>query len=250
MGDILPTPFSGHGRAMPGVEINANILDALLNDIKITAIDKNIKTILITLLTLIPLLTFQILKPRAALLSLAFIMMGTVAFSGVLLWLFHLWLSPAVAILFQLISYPLWSWRKLEHAIRHLNEELNGLNQQRKNLSIHRHTNISRSINFIRLFIPINGWVLVDEEGRNIKWHGSTPKKDKGGNNKAGWNMHKYSAWANIRYNNSSCRLGLSFQIDVMITADEQRLLDQLLLNLQENTSQRYDWTVFMPNYF
>lgn len=246
MGDILPTPFSGHSRAMPGVEINANILDALMNNIEITAIGKNIKTLFITLLALAPLVAFQYLKPRTALLSLMFIMLSTVALSGLLLWVFHLWLSPAIAILFQLITYPLWSWRKLEHAIRHLNQELNGLNQQRKNLSIHRHTSISRSISFIRLFIPINGWVLVDEAGRNIKWHGSAPKKDKGDSNRTGWNMHKYSAWANLRYNNNRCRLGLSFQVDTMITADEQRLLDQLLLNLQESEKDNTPTTDFL----
>ncbi len=235
MGDILPTPFSGHSRAMSGIEINANIIDAMLQGVELRSIDKTGILLITVLLVLAPLFAFQYLKPRISLLVLLIIITGTVALSGIFLWLFHLWFSPAVAILFQVISYPLWSWRRLELAVRHLNHELDGLNRQRKKLSIQRRTSISRSIQFIRFLLPVNGWVLLNENGIAIRGDGKTPAKDKGIKDRSGWDINPYSAWATIRVNHTQCRLGLSFKPDSLISSQEKLLLDQLLLNLQES---------------
>ncbi|HHO58843.1 MAG TPA: CHASE2 domain-containing protein [Thiotrichales bacterium] len=239
MGDVLPTPFSGHSRAMPGIEINANILDALLQGIHLRAVDKPVKLLITLLLVLLPLISFQFLKPRSALLALLLIIVSTIGATGLLLWFFQLWLSPATAILFQLSSYPLWSWRRLEHAIRHLNHELDDLNRQRKKISIHRRTDIRRGINFMRALIPINGWALVSESDAVIMRDGHTPAKDRGLHNRAGWHLDSYSAWASIVYHKQHCRLGLSFELDSVISQEERQLLDQLLASLQDSEEDR-----------
>jgi CHASE2 domain-containing sensor protein len=62
LGDALPTPLSGFSHSMPGVEINANILDALRNGLTITPLDTAWRMALSGLLAVLPLLLF----PRRA----------------------------------------------------------------------------------------------------------------------------------------------------------------------------------------
>ena len=240
LGDVLPTPFSGHSRAMSGVEINANILDALLNHIRLTKVNRSVAVSLSVFLTLLPLVIFQFLKPRSALVALLLILVATTTLSGILLWLFHLWYSPAVALLFQLISYPLWSWRRLEHAVAHLNHELNNLNQQRKKLSIHRHSDIHQSIAFISTLIAINGWILLDENNHTVDKNGQQPLRPDNIKNKNNWFYTANTAWVNLPCKHAPCRLGIAFNTDTVISDDDKRLLNQLLWNLQENEIDRY----------
>ena len=238
MGDILPTPFSGHSRAMSGVEINANIIDAILNGIELKSIDNRMRLLLTVFLVIAPLFAFQYLKPRTALLTLVLIIFSTLGLSAILLWLQHIWFSPAVAVLFQVISYPLWSWRKLELAVRHLNHELDGLHNQRKKLGIHHHSSLHRSVQFMCSLLPIDGWVLINDEGKTIMSSGKAPAKDKNLQSRSGWNISQYCAWATVTYHHRRCRLGLSFELDSIISEQEIQLLNQLLYNLQENEQQ------------
>ena len=124
MSDNLPTPVSGLNRPMSGVEINANIYDALRNHLAIDLLPNWVNS-LISVISL-ALLMFALLRLPARhglwLSGLAFI--GSIAIATLLLRVFHVWFGPSALLLGVITAYPLWSWRRLEITQRYLDAEL------------------------------------------------------------------------------------------------------------------------------
>ena len=58
MGDAMPTPLSGNGGSMPGVEIIANIIDAIRNDLRITELEKPWLILITAILVALPVLIY------------------------------------------------------------------------------------------------------------------------------------------------------------------------------------------------
>lgn len=229
MGDALPTPLSGNGGIMPGVEIVANVIDALRNNLRISDLEPPWLLAITALLVALPVLIYPYLNPGGTLLALFSIVLGTLALVALLLWLFGIWVPVSTILLFQIVSYPLWSWRRLVLAMRHLNAELNQLSARQKALTMHRQRNIADEISFISLFIPIKGWVLQDENGHNLMQQGSVPVCNLSQLKAEGWSVDGYRYWVQTRYHNKPCRLGLSMGMDALITDDEMRLLNSLI---------------------
>ncbi len=229
MGDSMPTPLSGNGGSMPGVEIIANIIDAIRNDLRITELEKPWLILITALLVALPVLIYPYLNPASTLLVLSSIVAGTLVAIALLLWLFGIWVPVSTILLFQFLSYPLWSWRRLVLAMRHINAELNKLSAMQKALSMHRDRNIADEIRFITDFVPIKGWVLQDENGQKLIEEGTAPVYNLGKLSPQGWSVDGYRYWAHARYHNKPCRLGLSMGMDAVITADEMRLLNGLI---------------------
>jgi len=127
LGDVFPTPVSRDGRAMSGVEILANTLQALLDGTGIVTVPKPVGwlgTILPVLLAALAALRFS---PRNALLATVAIVAAVVGTSLCLPGSMHLWFAPSGAVLGCMMVYPLWSWRRQEAALRFLSEELGRL---------------------------------------------------------------------------------------------------------------------------
>ena len=123
MDDALPTPVSGMARLMPGVEFNANVLDALRSDSMIRPLSAGWSLLLTGLAVLLSLALYAAFPPRWTL-PLAGLALGlTFAGSLVLMHGARLWFAPATALLVQLLSYPLWSWERLLQMIRSLFEK-------------------------------------------------------------------------------------------------------------------------------
>ena len=123
LGDAYPTPFSGGSRAMPGIEIHANVLDALLGrrTIERAAPWRNaLASVVIVFLALAGLLK---LTPRRGLTMVAATMATVLAGAWALLAYAHTWFAPSACLLGLMLSYPLWSWRRLEATMRFLGDE-------------------------------------------------------------------------------------------------------------------------------
>lgn len=129
MGDMVPTPTSGHARLMPGVEIHATLFQALRHGDRIAMLERNtlsaLAVIIIVLLSLILLRS----SPRVALLATFAFMLVVLTGAIALLALGSLWLPPAGAMLAGILVYPLWSWRRLESAQNYLDAELRALQE-------------------------------------------------------------------------------------------------------------------------
>lgn len=123
MDDALPTPVSGLSRPMSGVEFNANILDALRNDLTLRPLDHVWVLILTEALVLLSLSLYALLPLRWTLPLVGLTLLLTLLTSFGLLYGTHRWFPPAVTLLVQALSYPLWSWDRLRQAIRALFEK-------------------------------------------------------------------------------------------------------------------------------
>ncbi|KKC25764.1 CHASE2 domain-containing protein [Sphingomonas sp. SRS2] len=124
MGDSYPTPTSGTTSQMAGVEIQANLLDALLRGDAITpAAEGWVLAGALAPLWLL-LIGFLRLSPRGTAnlaLALAFLILAT---SFGLIRFAHVWLPPAGALIGMLFVYPLWGWRRLQAISSYMTDEL------------------------------------------------------------------------------------------------------------------------------
>jgi len=165
LGDALPTPLSGFSHSMSGVEINANVLDALRRGLTITPLDTSWRMALSGLLAVLPLLLFPRRAPRTNLLITALLLSLCIAVSAVLLVLFQYWFPPTAALLAVALSYPLWSWRRLELAMRYLSQELDQLNTRQSKLPTGPPESLADAIDFTRRLLPVDAWSLQDAKG-------------------------------------------------------------------------------------
>lgn len=124
MMDSYPTPVSGFGRSMPGVEVSANALAGLRGEGFITIAPLAAQALLSTLLVLMLLGAYLRLSPKRALLFTALAIPGVLAAAIAIVYLFAWWFAPSAAIFGLLLCYPVWSWRRLEAAQRYMDEEL------------------------------------------------------------------------------------------------------------------------------
>ncbi len=122
--DAYPTPVSGEVRAMPGVEVSANVLAGLLDGRFVRIVPDWVVAPGSALASLLLLVAFLRLSARHALLATAgaagaFVagVLGLAALGG---W----WFAPSAALAGLLACYPLWSWRRLEATQRFIDAEL------------------------------------------------------------------------------------------------------------------------------
>lgn len=129
--DRLPSPVSGDRNPMSGVEFNANLLNAFLNDRLILAAPFGWVVGLGLACVALPALLLPRLQPKAmvgaALLS-ALVPIALMAL-GHLFWRVHLPLAAAAVA--ALLAYPYWSWRRHEIAWHFVAEEMSRVSVQR-----------------------------------------------------------------------------------------------------------------------
>ena len=123
IGDAYPTPRSGQSVAMPGVEITANVLQA----VRAGKIIRKVPMPMTVALSLAPLLLVALgllrYSPRQSLILAASMTIVTAAASVIALRLTGWWWPPTAALAVLVIIYPLWSWHRLEETQTYLEEE-------------------------------------------------------------------------------------------------------------------------------
>ncbi len=134
LGDALPTPVSGHRRLMAGVEINANQLDAMLQGISLHPVGALLRWLLTAVLAALPLLLFPYRSARGNLLIAAMLLLVCLLFCVLLARLANVWYAPSAAMLAIMLSYPLWSWRRMEYFMRYLGSHLDRLREEHLHL--------------------------------------------------------------------------------------------------------------------
>lgn len=124
MNDLLSTPVSGLSQPMAGVEFHANVLDSMRNNRLIDTLPTVSSLIVLIALALLPLIWMPRLSALKGLISTLVYFVFVSMLAAVLPKIFSIWIPPSAALLPILISYPIWSWRKLEAAQRYLDQEL------------------------------------------------------------------------------------------------------------------------------
>lgn len=130
MTDSYPTPVSGNTGAMPGIEIHAQILSNLIQGKSIHMATQLEAAIFSAIPVFMAMLGYLLLSPRRALFGAGIWLLITALTSYIGLRFMDIWLPPSVAIIVIVVSYPLWSWRRLEAAINYLGQEFTRLDRE------------------------------------------------------------------------------------------------------------------------
>lgn len=123
LGETFQTPVSPMGEGMSGVEVIAQFLDALRQGVRIRSLPALANASVSALLVLGLLWSFRRATPRRALLNSLSMAVGAVLVAWALM-AGGLWWPPFGLVLGALLSYPVWSWRRLEATARELEAEL------------------------------------------------------------------------------------------------------------------------------
>lgn len=124
LSDEYPTPRSGASRAMPGIEICANLLQALRTRTWIRETPRALVAATAPLPLVLACLLFLWRTPRQSLFWLVGIGIGVLLACFVALRLAHWWWPPAATLASLLVIYPLWSWWRLNATQRYVEAEL------------------------------------------------------------------------------------------------------------------------------
>lgn len=123
LGDAYPTPVSGRSRAMPGIEIHANVLDTLVGGRAIVRAAPWANALASTAIVLLALLALLKLTPRRGLAVMAGLIGAVLTAAWALQAFAGVWFAPGACLLGLILGYPLWSWRRLEATLRFLGDE-------------------------------------------------------------------------------------------------------------------------------
>ena len=131
IGDAYPTPRSGHGRAMSGVEVTANVLEGLRSGTLIRRAPLPATLALALAPILVVFLGFLRLTARQSLVLVVALWLGTLTVSVLALRLAGWWVPPAATLAALSVIYPLWSWRRLEATQSFLDDEFTRFTSER-----------------------------------------------------------------------------------------------------------------------
>lgn len=124
LGDRYATPAAPHGELSPGVEIQAALLQTLLEGGGPRALPPS----WVLVLSLLPLALlvggFLFLRPLANMMLGAGLIVLTLAASLIAFLSAGLWFPPAAAVAGLALAYPFWSWRRLAAASAYMQSEV------------------------------------------------------------------------------------------------------------------------------
>ena len=124
LGDRYATPAAPQGELSPGVEIQAALLQTLLEG----GGPRPLSPLWVLALSLLPLALlvggFLILRPFVNMVLGAGLILATLAASLIAFLALGLWLPPAAAITGLAFAYPFWSWRRLAVASAYMQSEV------------------------------------------------------------------------------------------------------------------------------
>ena len=130
LGDVFPSPVSHHVSGISGVEVIANLLQAARQHSILTSAAAWQTALASALPVLLLCLALPRLSPRQAILC-SVALLGVVLMGAALILYWHdLWIPPAAALLGIAVSYPIWSWRSQEAALRYMNREMKRLRKE------------------------------------------------------------------------------------------------------------------------
>lgn len=125
LGDYVPTPMG----YMSGVEFNVNVYESIKQNVNVSSVPGEYLKWMHALVFIFSALLLVRLPPRSFLLGS--IALGVIASIGsaAAFFAFDVWISITPFLIGLLVFYPLWSWRRIEIALRFLLDELSELNK-------------------------------------------------------------------------------------------------------------------------
>ncbi len=230
LGDVLPTPLSGRGQPMAGIEINANILQSLRNGEAVKPLARHWQLLLTGLLVALPLLLYSRLPPRLVPLLALGLILSLLLLSLMVLQFGGIWFAPSAALLGLVLSYPLWSWRRLEQMVLHLDQELQRLSQGPQLLPAPNDLkDLQQGLESIAATLPLQGWCVDDALGARLAQAGRQPDPSDDLLQASCWSRLGRSLWTLLPRGTQYWRLGLCWPPGELPRGRGQALLDDFV---------------------
>ncbi|RKZ67713.1 MAG: hypothetical protein DRQ48_09430, partial [Gammaproteobacteria bacterium] len=234
IGKSYPTPNNGFFNPMPLVEINANILDSILNNIFIQPATHSWNLAFSGIFALLPFFIYPFFTPRGNVVTTLILIAITLAISLILILYFHLWLPPTAALLAVVLSFLLWSSRRLANAVHSLNTELTELNIKKADFETAIFSRLDSVFSFLKNIMPIAGWQILDGDGRFIAGEGNPPELSNKQFIRNRWSDDGIDYWTSLTINQAENRIGLRWSNSRGPSAAEKDYLDRLLNQLSD----------------
>lgn len=127
LGDVYPSPVSHSTSGISGVEIIANLLQAARQNTVLLAAQPWQTALASAIPVLLLCLALPRLSPRQAIVWSVALLGAIMIGAAIILYGLNLWIPPAAALLGVAASYPIWSWRSQEAALRYMSKEMKRL---------------------------------------------------------------------------------------------------------------------------
>ncbi len=239
LGDALPTPVSAEAHSMSGVEINANILNALIKNVDIRKISVSAQMTIASILILLMAFFFTQLSPRWNLIITLTMIILSLLLSVLLLKYFYLWYAPSAILLAMIVAYPLWSWRRLENAMRFLDQELAVLHTEEQSAPKSQALELRSVMEYFNKLLPISGWAIFGKNGQicySDKDYPSRVPDIKVPDSQ--WLNYKDDYWLDMSHDTGPGLVAIRWTHDKAPTQQERALLDDLLERHKSHINQ------------
>ncbi|GAA6166382.1 CHASE2 domain-containing protein [Sessilibacter corallicola] len=158
MGDLIATPFG----TMDGVEFNANIYKSLLHKTTIIPVDVHLHWIFSCIIVFVLILSGAYATPRQYFILTSVYVLSITLLSAIFILYARLWFAPLAVIIPLLLFYPIWSWRRLEQAIRFLRRELYRAQQEAESSNQQIDTKLAERLTFVAKIVGLSQWQISD----------------------------------------------------------------------------------------
>lgn len=128
--DRLPSPLSGERHPMSGIELNANLLNAILQDGLLSRAGPASILVAALLCVLLPALWLPRLQPKTMLLAAAVTAMIPILVMVLAQVLIRVHVPIMAASVAALLAYPYWSWRRHEIAWAFVAQEMSRVSDE------------------------------------------------------------------------------------------------------------------------
>ncbi|MEW8047437.1 MAG: ATP-binding protein, partial [Candidatus Thiodiazotropha sp.] len=243
IGDALPTPVSGYGVPMPGVEIIANVLQSLRQEEAITPVPYLPHLLGSALVVVLPFVLYPYFPTRAAPLVSLVLLVGFFLFTIALLHGVEYWFPPSAALIGLLLSYPLWSWRRLDQAVRYLNEQLERMQREQRLLPVEQPPgDMTTAMEFLARLMPLQGWALYDaDSGKQLLQSGATLGPPLESLAIGAWQRSGAELWTEIQRPDTAWRLGLIWPRNEVPVGRSMKLVDEFALQFSLESEAKQD---------
>jgi len=234
IGRSYPVPNSGFTNPMSLVEINANILDSLLGSNIITPAAHRWNLAFSGIFALLPFFIFSFFTPRGNVVVTVTLVAIALTISQASVFYFHFWLPPATALVALILSYLLWSSRRLANAVQYLDKELSQLSSGQVYIEPTINTRLESVFRFLGEILPIAGWIIIDRDTRQTLTGGNPPDLSNKQFIKDQWSDDGIDYWTCLTIHKAENRVGVRWSNSNGPSANEKDYLNRLLKQLLE----------------
>jgi CHASE2 domain-containing sensor protein/signal transduction histidine kinase len=246
LGDAFPTPVSGLNQFMPGVEVHANLFSAIRDQRLIRPISQPWQLGISFFFVLLPALLFPHFSPRSSLICAGLLIAADFFLSTVLLRGFLIWFQPMATAISLSLSYPFWSWRRLEYTMHYLNQELERLHAETTTLASTTVSDFTSTMRLIQHILPIDGWMLVDGFNNIQQKSGVAPKlpSQRQRLSPTAWHCQHQELWIIAEQYGGQGKLGMHWAGSEKPNSYQLALLKELITQPEPATSSKLRGTV------